>query len=114
MITVGAGLAACGGTKHSNPPALAASSAAMWQVETVSPGQCTATPCGADGHECTATAAKPYACIAGVPSAMVIRQQGERDCAYNSTPSPPPEPCPPDRTCNPPPPQWTPVKVSCP
>ena len=86
----------------------------MWKVETASPGQCTATPCGPDGNTCDPAATKPYACIADVPSAMVIRHDGERECAYNSTPPPPQEPCPPGMACNPPPPQWTPVKVACP
>jgi hypothetical protein len=120
VITVGAGLAACGSSPPkseliANPPSVTASrSAAQWKIETVSPGHCTAVPCGPDGGDCNAAAAKSYTCIADHPSVVVIRQEGAFECAYNSTPSPPPAPCPPDVSCNPPPPQWTPVTVGCP
>jgi hypothetical protein len=120
VITVGAiSAAACGGSGKqpeliANPPSVTgARHEASWKVETTAPGQCTVTPCGADGYDCQPERAKPYPCIPDRQSVVIIRHQGETECAYNSA-APPDMSCPPGVNCNPPPPEWKPIAVGCP
>lgn len=114
-----ASLAACGGKPapagpNANPPRPLATTEATWRVDTTAPDACTATLCKVGDFDCPPENAQPYPCIPGKPSVIVIRHEGETECAYNGAPPYEMPDCPPEMSCNPPPPEWKPVAVLCP